>query len=82
MESYTIDPGVRALGVAFQAAVVHGVTTRKKDPRVDTARRQAARIAAGIDSATHPILRGYQDLFAAVGATDAGAVASPRGSSV
>jgi len=78
MDSYTIDPAVRALGVVFRAAIVRGVTPRKKDPRVERTKKRAALVAAGVDLEADPILRGYHDLFAAVGATDDDAMASPE----
>lgn len=78
MDSYTIDPTVRALGVVFRAAIVRGVTVHKKDPRVEQAKKRAARGAAGVDLADDPILRGYRALFTAVGATDDDAMASPE----
>ncbi len=78
MDSYTIDPAVRALGVVFRAAIVRGVAAGKKDPRVERAKKRAALAAASVDLAANPILRGYRALFAAVGATDEGAMASPE----
>jgi DNA/RNA-binding domain of Phe-tRNA-synthetase-like protein len=78
MESYTIDPYVRALGVVFHAAIVRGVTARKKDPRVERAKKRAVMSAAGVDLEADPILCGYRALFTAVGATDGDAIASPE----
>lgn len=78
MDSYVIDPRVRALGVVFHAAIVRGVVARKKDPRVERAKKRAALGAAGVDLEADPILRGYRALFAAVGVTDGEAMASPE----
>lgn len=45
---------------------------------MERAKKRAVLGAAGVDLEVNPILRGYRDLFAAVGATDGEALASPE----